>query len=157
MKYIPSKSLNWITLIVIVTFYACGQSDNQNKVTEEKSKPTEEVKQESENQSNGEEIYKKTCIACHQADGNGIANTFPPLAKSDFLNNSEAVIEQVIKGKSGELVVNGTTYNNTMPPQDLNDAEIAKVLTYVYENWGNNGTKFDENQVKAVRDKIKNN
>ncbi len=103
--------------------------------------------------ADGEAIYKRTCIACHQPNGMGIANTFPPLAKSDFIADREKTIGQVIKGKTGELVVNGAKYNNTMPPQPLNDAEIAAVLTYVYSNFGNSGAPVTVDEVKAVRAK----
>lgn len=100
----------------------------------------------------GKEIYSKTCKACHQENGQGLAKTFPPLAKSDFLADRKAVIEQVINGKSGALTVNGVEYNSTMPPQKLNDEEIAAVLTYVYSNWENSGDAFTAEEVKAVRD-----
>ena len=102
----------------------------------------------------GEALYKKTCIACHQENGQGIASTFPPLAKSDFLSNKELAIGQVIKGKSGELMVNGIKYNNVMPPQQLNDEEIAAVLTYVYSNFGNSGAPVTTAEVKSVRAKL---
>lgn len=105
---------------------------------------------------NGETVYKNTCVACHQADGKGVAKTFPPLVHSDFLANKEAVIAQVINGKSGELVVNGETYNNTMPPQNLKDEEIAAVLTYVYTHF-NDGGPVTVEEVKAVREKGKTN
>ena len=101
----------------------------------------------------GEEVYLKTCVACHQANGGGISNSFPPLAKSDYLADKERAILQVIKGKSGEMVVNGSTYNGTMPPQQLNDEEIAAVLTYVYSSFGNTGGAVTAAEVKAVRDK----
>jgi len=104
--------------------------------------------------ADGEAIYKRTCVACHQPNGMGIANTFPPLAKSDFIANREMTIGQVIKGKQGELVVNGAKYNSVMPPQPLNDAEIAAVLTYVYTNFGNSGAPVTVDEVKAVRAKL---
>ena len=53
----------------------------------------------------GEAIYKRTCITCHQPNGEGLPNTYPPLAKSDFLSDKEKVITQVIKGFTGELTV----------------------------------------------------
>lgn len=101
----------------------------------------------------GEDVYKRTCIACHQPNGAGLANTFPPLAKSDFIADREKTISQVIKGKSGALTVNGVTYNNMMPPQSLNDDEIAAVLTYVYTSFGNAGAPVTVDEVKAVRAK----
>ena len=109
------------------------------------------AKSEGDGKLNGEEIYKKTCIACHQANGEGIANAFPPLAKSDFLANKVEVIEQVIYGKTGEMTVNGVKYNGVMPPQALTDDEIASVLTYVYSSWGNTGGPVTSSEVSAIR------
>ncbi len=102
----------------------------------------------------GEAIYKRTCFACHQLDGKGIANTFPPLAKSDFITDRVQTITQIIKGKSGEVTVNGNKFNNVMPPQGLNDEEIAAVLTYMYSNFGNSGAPVTADEVKAVRAKL---
>jgi len=101
----------------------------------------------------GADIYNKTCVACHQANGEGLPGTFPPLAKSDFLTDKEKTIGQVLKGFSGELVVNGKKFNNTMPAQQLTDDEIASVLTYVYTSFGNSGSPVTADEVKAIRSK----
>ncbi len=101
----------------------------------------------------GEDVYKKTCVACHQAGGEGVTGSFPPLAKSDYLADKDRAILQVLKGKSGEMQVNGVTYNGTMPPQSLNDEEVAAVLTYVYSSFGNAGGPVTAAEVKAIRDK----
>ena len=101
----------------------------------------------------GEIVYKKTCLVCHQANGEGLQNTFPPLAKSDYITDKSRAIHQVIKGSSGEITVNGAKFNSTMPPQSLTDEEIAQVLTYVYASWGNNGPRVTVDEVKAERGK----
>ena len=86
----------------------------------------------------GKSIYIKTCIACHQPNGEGLANAFPPLAKSDYLNDdSHRAILTVLNGLSGEVVVNGNKYNSVMPSQQLSPEEVANVLTYIYNSWGN--------------------
>lgn len=86
----------------------------------------------------GKSIYAKTCFACHQSNGEGLPNAFPPLAKSDFLNGEiSAAIDVVIKGKMGEITVNGKKFNGVMPAQSLSDEEVANVLSYVYSEWGN--------------------
>ncbi len=129
--------------------YSCGSNTNKpagNPYTN----TTPEAKPAA---VDGESIYKKTCVACHMGDGGGVNGAFPPLAKSDYLADKGRAILQVIKGKSGEMVVNGSTYNGTMPPQPLNDEEIAAVLTYVYSNFGNTGGPVTAAEVKAVRDK----
>jgi nitrite reductase (NO-forming) len=102
----------------------------------------------------GKQVYMQTCFACHLPDGKGIPAVFPPLAGSDYLAaDRERAIRTVIKGLSGPIAVNGTNYNNVMTPLGdvLNDQQIADVLTYVYNSWGNKGDAFTADQVKAVR------
>ena len=100
----------------------------------------------------GKSLYNKTCFACHQANGEGIPNAFPPLAKSDYLNEDvKRAIDVVVHGKSGEITVNGVKYNSVMTKQTLSDEEVADVLTYVYNSWGNNKTNVSINDVKEVK------
>jgi mono/diheme cytochrome c family protein len=100
----------------------------------------------------GKDIYSKTCIACHQANGQGIPGAFPPLAKSDYLNKDvNRAIKGVVKGLTGPITVNGKKYNSAMPAQALSDQQIADAMTYVYANWGNNKTVVTAAMVKAQR------
>ena len=100
----------------------------------------------------GKDLYTKTCFACHQANGEGIANAFPPLAKSDYLNaDVNRAIDIVLNGKTGEITVNGATYNSVMTKQTLSSEEVADVLTYVYNSWGNNKTNVTTSQVDQVK------
>lgn len=100
----------------------------------------------------GKEIFGTTCFACHQSEGQGIPSTFPPLAKSDYLNaDPKRAIKTILHGLSGEVTVNGKKYNNVMPSQNLSDDEIANVMTYIYNSWGNNKTDVTPEMVKAQR------
>jgi nitrite reductase (NO-forming) len=100
----------------------------------------------------GKEIFGTTCFACHQSEGQGIPSTFPPLAKSDYLNaDPKRAIKTILHGLSGEITVNGHKYNNVMPSQNLSDDEIANVMTYIYNSWGNNKTDVTPEMVKAQR------
>ncbi len=99
----------------------------------------------------GAKVYAGTCIACHQATGLGMPNLFPPLAGSDYLKDKNKTITSVIKGLTGPVTVNGTTFNGVMPPSTLKDEEIAAALTYVYASWGNDGTKVTAAEVAALR------
>lgn len=143
------------SVIGLVLMYSCGGEKAPAPAAETAPTTVAATPPPADNKPlpDGKLIYDNTCKACHQENGEGIAKTFPPLAKSDYLGNVDAVIEQVIKGKSGEMVVNGETYNNTMPAQPLNDEEIAAVLTYVYSSWGNSGAAVTAEQVKVVRAK----
>ncbi len=119
----------------------------------ESTEPVEALTK-AEKMEKGEHIYARTCVACHQGAGQGVPDVFPPLAKSDYLNADVArAIETVIHGKSGEITVNGKKYNNVMPSQMLDDAQTASVLTYIYNNWGNNGSEVTEEMVQKVRTK----
>ena len=100
----------------------------------------------------GRRFFTLICAACHQPDGQGRPNVFPPLAGSDFLNaDKNRAIQTVIFGRHGEVVVNGQKFNNTMPALPLTDQDIANVLTYVYNSFGNSGLEVTPEEVKALR------
>ena len=103
----------------------------------------------------GQHLYQTYCVGCHQAEGQGIPGTFPPLAKSDFLMaDTGRVIETVLNGLTGPLEVNGQRYNGTMPPMGhLMDEDIADVLTYIRSSWGNTGSPVTTADVATVRAK----
>ena len=86
----------------------------------------------------GKDLYSDFCVTCHMANGEGVANVFPPLANSDYLaQNREESIRGVKFGQSGQIVVNGTTYDNLMVAPGLEDEEIADVMNFVMNSWGN--------------------
>ncbi len=100
----------------------------------------------------GSEIYADFCVTCHMADGKGVAYTFPPLANSDYLfQNREESIKGVKFGRQGELIVNGITYNNAMTPLGLEDEEVADVMNYILNSWGNSSNKIvTVDEVEAI-------
>ncbi|MGR7811877.1 copper-containing nitrite reductase [Lacinutrix undariae] len=100
----------------------------------------------------GKQAYMQTCFACHQAEGQGVPNAFPPLAKSDYLNaDVDRAIGIVLHGKTGEITVNGEKYNSVMTKQMLSSDEIANVLTYVYNSWGNSKKVITKDMVEKVK------
>jgi nitrite reductase (NO-forming) len=100
----------------------------------------------------GAGVFANNCQACHQADGEGVPNAFPPLAKSDYLNTDKTrAIRTVTGGLEQKLVVNGHEYNGVMPAWDLPDEDIANVLTFVYGKWGNSGVEVTAGEVKQNR------
>ena len=102
--------------------------------------------------ADGKVIYTKTCVACHQAQGQGMEGAFPPLAKSDFLNaDVDRAIDIVLHGKQGEVTVNGKKYNSVMTPQPLSVQEVADVLTYVYNTWDNSKKVVTPEMVQKIK------
>jgi len=104
----------------------------------------------------GKEIYMKHCMTCHQSDGTGAQNMIPPLIKTEYVLGPKAtLIEILLKGLNGEIKVNGDLYANEMPSQAiLKDDEIAAVLTYVRNSFGNKASSVTVREVKKVRNTI---
>lgn len=104
--------------------------------------------------ANGKKVYANNCMNCHMENGQGMEGAFPPVAKSDFLKRPpKDLINVILKGQSGEIKVNGVVYNLMMPAQDyLSDEEIADVLNYINNSWGNKNVKsILPSQVKQLR------
>lgn len=101
----------------------------------------------------GKALFNGTCSVCHQANGAGLSGVFPPLAKSDFLNaDPKRAAGVVLHGLSGKVTVNGKEYESVMPSMSqLNDDEVANILTYVLNSWDNKGGQIKTEDVKAVR------
>ena len=103
----------------------------------------------------GKRVFAQTCVACHQPEGQGLPGVFPPLAKSDFLMaDKPRAIAALIKGLSGPIEVNGQKYNGVMPPVMLNDEQVAQVLTYVRNSWGNSGDIVTVDEVRQVHAQV---
>ena len=111
------------------------------------------VKASDDQMKRGAAVYARTCIACHQPTGMGLPPVFPPIANAPIVvGNPELPIKFILQGLMGPITVNGMTYNSMMPPvPGVSDAEIADVLTYVRQSFGNQGNPVSADQVKAVR------
>ncbi|HUQ65178.1 MAG TPA: cytochrome c [Flavitalea sp.] len=103
----------------------------------------------------GRKVYENTCLACHQVNGSGVPGMNPPLKKSKYVSGDKKIpITIVLKGLDKEIEVNGETYNNVMPAfANLSDREIADVLTFVRNNFGNKAGRVTEADVKKIRGK----
>jgi nitrite reductase (NO-forming) len=122
------------------------------RVTEQLAKAPPAAKDKVERIKAGEGVFANNCQACHQANGAGVPDAFPPLAKSDYLNADKArAIQAVTGGLEGKLTVNGATFNGVMPAWDLPDEDIANVMTYIYSKWGNSGLEVRPAEVQAIR------
>ena len=101
----------------------------------------------------GSEIYEDFCVSCHMSNGEGVQNAYPPLAKSDYLIKNRTWSIQGIKyGQEGEIVVNGVSYNGYMAAQGVADDEVADVMNYITNSWGNKNDKMiTEDEVSKVK------
>ncbi len=102
----------------------------------------------------GKSIYSQYCLSCHQADGGGVSGLNPPLTKTDYvLGDKTRLIKVLLNGLQG-VDIDGEAYHNVMPSQDyLTDQQMADVLTYVRNSFGNKASAVTVAEVKAVRAK----
>lgn len=105
----------------------------------------------------GKKVYETYCLACHQQNGAGIPRMNPPLTKTKLvLGDKTKLINIILNGMDEEVEINGILYLNPMPSQPhLKDQEIADVLTYVRNSFGNKASIVTTAEVKSARAKIK--
>jgi len=103
--------------------------------------------------ADGAAVYAGNCAACHQATGMGLPGAFPPLAGSEWVLASKDIpIQILLHGMSGPITVKGSLYAGVMPAfAQLEDAEIAAVLTHVRKSWGNAASEITTDDIASGR------
>jgi nitrite reductase (NO-forming) len=157
------KKLSYLFPILIPVIFmiisACSSgSDQKTKkpeatVQKESAAPTQTVSPNelASQLARGEQIYKEKCIACHQANGQGLPNAFPSLTGSKFLlENKVLAVSQVLNGSANVKANRTVKYPAPMPPQLDNKEDAVAVINYVLNNFGNNGGHVTMDDVKDV-------
>ena len=106
----------------------------------------------------GKKVFTKQCALCHQATGAGVPGVYPPLFGSDWVTGSEERLAKIlVNGLNGPIEVAGATYNGNMPafgstaaPVQLKNRDIAAVLTYIRQEWGNAAAPVSEERVAQM-------
>lgn len=144
------------TLASIIGFLSiivsCGNSNNAQGSTETTNAERVKLKQYI---VQGQKLYTTYCVACHQKEGTGLAQLYPPLANSDYLMADQARAACIIKnGLQGEILVNGVKYNQVMVSNaSLTPIEIAEILTYISNSWGNEAGLINVTEVAKYLNK----
>ena len=101
----------------------------------------------------GKKVYESTCLPCHQSKGSGVPGMNPPLIQTRYvLGATDTLINIVLNGLDEELEINGQSYSNPMPGQpQLKDEEVADVLTFVRNSFGNKASAVTAAEVKKQR------
>ncbi|MDX2080906.1 MAG: cytochrome c [Terrimicrobiaceae bacterium] len=105
----------------------------------------------------GKRVFTQNCVVCHQTTGLGVAGQFPPLAGSEWVlggdwHGDNHLVKLMLQGLQGPIQVKGNTYNNAMPPwAQLTDEQIAAVLTYIRNEWGNSAPPITIEFVAQIR------
>ena len=148
-----------ICLLSLCIFFSVGTVLAQNKVklkTPIKKSSSSAGSNTKASIERGKAVYAANCLTCHQADGSGVPMMNPPLLKTKWVLGDKAVlINQVLKGSKNTVEIDGDTFHNTMPSQaHLTDEQIADVITYVRNSFGNKASAVSVTQVKQLRAKL---
>lgn len=133
-----------MTFAVAIVFVAIGvMSFSTNK------------KEAQDQMANGKKLYNQWCMACHQADGSGVPGLNPPLKKTEWVTGDKTrLIKVILNGLNESIEIDGEEYSNPMPAQNhLKDDQIADILTYVRNSFGNKASAVNAAEVKALRKK----
>jgi mono/diheme cytochrome c family protein len=151
MKRVAALSL------VVLVLAACaknGESSSSSSASPSAAPSTSSaVAQNGAEASDGAKVYQTNCASCHQASGQGVPGSFPPLAGNpEVVGDVTTVIHDVKYGLSGKVTVAGQDYNGMMPAwgQQLSNADIAAVITYIRASWGNKASAVSEGDVSVV-------
>lgn len=109
--------------------------------------------QEEQVEQLGDRVYNSYCTTCHQPQGQGVPNAYPPLSESEWVQGDEGrLIRLVLHGVEGPMEVQDETYNQPMIAHGhLSDEEIAAVLTYIRQNFGNDAGAVTPDEVETIR------
>ena len=130
LAYFPHKNFVLLSSIFAKNNYTLVSKINSAKIAEHNI------------QQAGKEIYEDFCIQCHGANGKGDGKNFPPLDGSDWLTKKRTQSIHAVKfGQVGSIVVKKKTFNNIMPPMGLSNEEVADVMNYIMNSWGNKQSK----------------
>ena len=153
----------WMYAIIIATlafgfFYMgryLGEISDQPHVLFTTPAPTDVEPEELDLMAEGRRVYTRLCQSCHQQDGAGVQGAFPPLGGSDWVVGiPERPVYIVLQGFQGEIVREGVTYNAAMPGfgRLLSDEEVASVVTYIRNSFGNEAPEVAPEEVAEMRE-----
>lgn len=133
------NKLGWLGALALL--FACTPADEETQLKQRYI-------------SNGKRVYQLHCARCHGNNGEGLAQLYPPLAGADWLRDSANVTQAICMvryGRADSLQVNGRWYNLPMPANtELLPQDMAMVLTYVTNSWGNQGRLITQQEVEAT-------
>jgi mono/diheme cytochrome c family protein len=157
----PIPTWAWVALIVVVAwamYYGARQWEPGQEFANTPTywSPAVQEAEETTQAGRGAELYRTSCASCHQNNGQGVPDVFPPLAGNTVVEARDATehIEVVLFGKSGGTI-DGVKYKSQMPAwaDQLSDKEVAAVINHERTSWGNDAPKVTPDEVAKIRRK----
>lgn len=143
-----------LSLLIPLLCLSCGNTDKKSKTTPIKIQQSDGQTPLAGSMARGSTLYQDLCVECHMPQGQGVTGTFPPLAGSDWLTEKRTESIYAIKfGQQGAIEVNGIPYNGVMTTMGLSDEEVADVMNFIMNSWGNSQSKMVTTQEVALVEK----
>jgi len=103
---------------------------------------------------NGQNVYATYCMSCHMENGEGLENAFPSLVKTGNLNDKNRLVKIILQGMRGPITVKGMKYESEMAGVDLTDKEVADVINYIRNSWGNKAPTMQASEVVVAKKSV---
>lgn len=131
--------------VILLLCFSCGAGSGEKKSYAEKVKYRQYF-------NNGRRLYLDNCSNCHQKDGTGLVRLYPPIKDSDYFQKEPDRIVCIIRhGQTGEILVNGISFNQPMPANpEMSNLEIAELTTYLYGMWSEGDSLFRPGQIRDL-------
>lgn len=100
---------------------------------------------------NGKIVYEIYCMSCHMENGEGLPSAFPTLVKAGNLTDKNRLVNIITKGMRGPIVVKGAKFDAEMAGTDLTDKEVADVINYIRNSWGNKAPLVQVGEIAAAK------
>lgn len=152
------QAVVWSAALALIALTACGGGEKPAADAAASAAPAATTASAAKP---GEAIFQQRCMSCHQANGEGLAGVYPPLAGSEHVNaaNPGVPIRVVIHGLQGPITVKGAEFNSLMPAYGvgivMSDQEVADVVTYIRSSWGNAASAATAADVAKAREETK--
>jgi len=122
-----------VNIIFVLFFISCSDQKDIKK---------------QQNITTGMMLYRNNCANCHGKNGEGLNKAYPPLSNTDYILKNKNYLPCIIKnGLNEKITISNTTYDMPMPPISLTDIEIAQIITYISNEWGNNAEITNREEV----------
>ena len=144
-------------ILPLLLMISCSGDKKLNSGNSSQEKTTIQTDALSKDLQEGQDIYKRYCLSCHQANGKGVMGMYPPLAGNASLNGqTDSLIYTVLRGKAGKVEVNGNVYAGIMASHNyLTDEQVANVLNYVLNGMNKFNLKIKPSEVSVIRKELK--
>ena len=100
---------------------------------------------------NGKKVYETYCISCHMENGLGVEGAFPSLVKTGNLSDKNRLVKIILQGMRGPLKINGSSFDGEMAGIEMTDKEVADVINYIRNTWGNKAPLVQVTEIPAAK------